>query len=390
MAANKAADAAGPAVPQSFDTLVVHAGREIDHATGAVAPPIVVSSTYTRDPDGELTGEHLYGRYGNPTRDRLERCLCALEGAAEGRALASGSAVAHVLLSCLEQGDQLVVSHDMYFGTRRLLTQLCARCGVTLRSVDLSDDDALEEALAARPRLVMCESPTNPLMEVVDLERLAERVHAAEASLLVDNTMATPVLQRPLELGADFVMHSTTKFLSGHSDVIGGALLTKDPSHPMWERALDVHKLGGAVPSPFDCWLLLRSVATLKLRVERQVDNAEQLASWLDGQPAIDRVLYPGLASHPGHAIADRQMRRPGAMLSLLVRDGFEGAHRFTGALQLVVRATSLGGVHTLAEHRAQVEGPDTSTPPNLVRLSVGIEAVDDLRADLERALAAV
>ena len=370
--------------------MVVHAGREVDVTTGAVAPPLHLSSTYARSADGELMGEHLYGRYGNPTRDRLERCLCALEGAADARALSSGSAVAHVLLSCLERGDELVVSHDMYFGIKRLLGQLCERFGVTLRSVRLSDEDALKEALAAQPRLVMCESPTNPLMEVVDIERLAERVHDAGSTLVVDNTVATPVLQRPLALGADFVMHSTTKFVSGHSDVIGGALLTRDPNHPLWARVLDVHKLGGAVPSPFDCWLLLRSVATLGLRVERQVDNAEALARWLDEHAAVERVLYPGLPSHPGHGIASRQMRRPGAMLSLLIRKGFEGARRFTGALALFARATSLGSVHSLAEHRAQVEGPGTQTPDNLVRLSVGIEALDDLRRDLERALEAV
>lgn len=390
MAGNKAADAPPPTDPMRFDTLVVHAGREIDAPTGAVAPPIHMSSTYARRPEGELMGDHLYGRYGNPTRDRLERCLCALEGAAEGRATSSGSAVAQLLVSCLEQGDELIVSHDMYFGIRKLLGQLCERFGVGLRSVVLSDESALGEALAARPRLVMCESPTNPLMEVVDLERLAERVHAAGSTLVVDNTMATPVLQRPLELGADFVMHSTTKFLSGHSDVIGGALLARDPAHPLWARALDVHKLGGAVPSPFDCWLLLRSVATLGLRVERQVDNAQALAAWLEDQTAVERVLYPGLPSHPGHAIAKRQMRRPGAMLSLRIRGGFDGAQRFIGALRLILRATSLGGVHSLAEHRAQVEGPGTPTPEDLVRLSVGIEALDDLRADLARALAAV
>lgn len=381
MAGNKAA---------RLETLLVHAGREVDAATGAVAPPLVLSSTYARDASGELLGEHVYSRYGNPTRDRLERCLSALEGATETMALASGSAVALVLVSCLEQGDELVVSHDMYFGIRRLLEQLCARFGIGMRSVALGEPAALDEALSRRPRLVMCESPTNPLMEIVDIAALARRVHEAGGSLVVDNTMATPVLQRPLSLGADFVMHSTTKYLAGHSDVVGGALLTADPDHPLWRRAQEIHKLGGPVPSPFDCWLILRSVATLGLRVERQVDNAEQLALWLAGHPRIEQVLYPGLPSHPGHATACEQMARPGAMMSLLVAGGFEGARRFAGALELVVRATSLGAVHTLAEHRALIEGPDSSTPDNLVRLSVGIESIDDLRADLEQALEAI
>jgi cystathionine gamma-synthase len=374
----------------SFDTLVVHAGRAIDPQTGAVSPPLHLSSTFARDPSGELLGDHVYGRYGNPTRDRLDHCLASLEGAAAALTVASGCAVAHLLFSTLSQGDELVVSHDMYFGIRHLLQQLGGRFGVTVTALDLANDDGVAVALARRPRIVMCESPTNPLMQIIDLARLAERCRTAGSSLVVDNTMATPVLQQPLSLGAHLVMHSTTKYLSGHSDLIGGALLTADEDDPTWQRVQEVRKVTGAVPSPFDSWLLLRSVATLALRVERQVDNAEALAPWLAAHPKIDRVLYPGLSDHPGHDVAAAQMRRPGAMLSLLVAGGLEGAKRFSAALDLIVRATSLGGVHSLAEHRKPVEGPLSTTPDNLVRLSIGIEGVDDLRADLASALDAV
>ncbi len=370
------------------DTLVVHAGREIDTTTGSIAPAIELSTTFARGDDGALLGGHLYGRYGNPTRDRLERCLSALEGAGACMALASGSAVAHLLVSTLETGDVLAVGADMYFGVRQLLREMCQRFGLTLLEVDTTDVEAVDAALARGPRLMMCETPTNPLMQVADIADIAERCRRAGTSLVVDNTMASPVLQRPLERGADFVMHSTTKFLSGHSDVIGGALLVREDNHPLWQRALEVRKLGGAIPSPFDCWLLLRSIGTLSLRVARQVDSAEELAQWLAAHPRIERVLYPGLPDHPGHQVAKQQMRRPGAMLSFLVGGGEAAAQRMMARLELIVRATSLGAIHTLAEHRAAVEGPDSTTPRHLIRLSVGSEAYDDLRADLSQALA--
>lgn len=369
------------------DTQVVHAGREIDPHTGAVTPAIEMSTTFARSDDGELMGDHLYGRYGNPTRERLERCLASLEGAADAMCVASGCATAHVLLSTLEQGDGVVVGEDMYFGIRSLLTTLSARWGIGLSTVDTSDLAAVDRALSERPKLLMCETPTNPMMQLADIRQLATRCNAAGTALVVDNTMATPLLQQPLDLGADLVMHSTTKYLAGHSDIIGGAILTRDASHPTWQRALQIRKVGGAVPSPFDCWLLLRSIGTLSVRVERQVDNADSLARFLAEHPAVDAVLYPGLPDHPGHAIAERQMRRPGAMLSLLLAGGEAAARRFMARLQLWVRATSLGGIHSLAEHRAVVEGPDTTTPRNLVRLSVGIEDADDLREDLAQAL---
>jgi cystathionine gamma-synthase len=224
-------------------------------------------------------------------------------------------------------------------------------------------------------------------MQLADIAALASRCRQAGTALVVDNTMASPMLQRPFEHGADFVMHSTTKFLSGHSDVIGGALLTRDAAHPRWQQCIEMRKLGGAIPSPFDCWLLLRSVGTLSLRVARQVDNAEAIVDWLQAHPRVERVLYPGLPDHPGHDIAARQMQRPGAMLSFLVAADEAGTARFMSRLALIVRATSLGAIHTLAEHRAVVEGPTSTTPRNLVRLSLGIEALADIQADLSQAL---
>jgi cystathionine gamma-synthase len=375
------------------ETCVVHAGRGIDPQTGSVVPPIHLSTTFARGDDGELLGGFLYGRYDNPNRHELEACLAELEGAAAAMAFASGSAVAHALLSSLGGGDRLVIAEDLYFGIRILCRAICARAGIALAEVDLCDVEAAARALAA-PRtgrlLVVCESPSNPLLRVADLARLAELAHAAGGELVVDNTFATPLLQAPLALGADYVMHSTTKFLGGHSDVLGGALLARDPEAELWRRVAEVRQQGGGVPSPFDCWLLLRGVATLALRVERQVDSAAKLAPWLAAHAAVEGVLYPGLAGHPGHAVAARQMRRPGALLSLLVAGGEEAAARFMAGLRLVARATSLGGVHTLAEHRARVEGPTSTTPRNLVRLSVGIEAYEDIREDIESALASL
>ena len=253
----------------------------------------------------------------------------------------------------------------------------------------MRDLDALDAACATPPGrlLVMCESPTNPLMRVVDITGIAERTHASGGELVVDNTMATPVLQRPLTLGADYVMHSTTKFIGGHSDVIGGALVCRSADTELWQRLRDVRLLGGGVPSPFDCWLLLRSAATLVLRVERQCENAQRLAEWLHGQPAVEEVLYPGLVTDPGHAMAAQQMRLPGSMMGVLVRGGDAAAAKFVAGLRLFTVATSLGGVHSLAEHRARVEGAETLSPPQLVRLSVGIEDYDDIVQDVADAL---
>lgn len=371
------------------NTIAVHAGRGVDPHSGAVSPAIQLSTTFARGADGELVGDYLYGRHHNPNREALEVCLSELEGAAGAMAFGSGCAVAHAIVTCLAGTDRLVVSDDMYFGIRTLLRQLTQQGHFELREVNMRDLDALSAACAAPVGrlLVMCESPTNPLMRVVDIGRIAEHTHAAGGELVVDNTMATPVLQQPLALGADYVMHSTTKFMGGHSDVIGGAIAAKNIDRELWQRLSTVRQLGGGVPSPFDCWLLLRSMATLVLRVERQCDNAARLAEWLHAHPAVEDVLYPGLPTHPGHATAVQQMRLPGSMMGLLLRGGYAAAAKFVAGLRLITVATSLGGVHSLAEHRARVEGAETLAPPQLVRLSVGIEDYDDIAQDVADAL---
>lgn len=346
-----------------------------------------LSTTFARDAAGDLPSEYSYARYQNPNRDAWEACIASLEDGAEAAAFASGSAAANAVLQALDPGSRVVCSHDLYHGTRTMMTKVWSRAGFSFVDVDLRDDDAVETVLADGVTVVWCESPTNPRLEVVDLPALAARCRNAGTLLLVDNTFATPLLQQPLALGADLVLHATTKYLSGHSDVTGGVLLPRDPSSMLWERIRTTQRTAGAVPSPFDCWLALRGVSTLWLRLEAHCTNAAELARRLDGHAGVERVYYPGLPDHPDHALASRQMARFGGMLSFLVAGGEMGARAFTSKLSLLHRATSLGGVHTLIEHRMLVEPPDSPVPRNLVRLSAGIEDVEDLWDDLDAAL---
>ncbi len=369
-----------------IETIAVHAGRTVDPTTGAVTPPIHLSTTFERAPDGTYPSGHVYARTSNPTRDALEECLAALEGGTAAAAFASGSAATMTVFQALRPGDHVLAPSDAYHGSATLLRSVFAGWGVEVSFVDMTRLDEIERALRPATRLLWVESPSNPLLAVTDLAAVAALAHARGASLAVDNTWATPVLQRPLELGADLSIHSTTKYLGGHSDVLGGAVVAREETD-FFRRIRQLQGVAGAVPSPFDCWLVLRGVTTLPWRVRAQSENAQQVARFLAGHPSVEAVYYPGLESHPGYEIACRQMSLPGAMVSVRVRGGAEEARRVASATRLFIQATSLGGTESLIEHRASVEGPETRTPQNLLRLSIGLEHADDLIDDLGQAL---
>ena len=369
-----------------IETQAVHAGRRIDPATGAVTPPIHVSTTFERQPDGEYPLGFSYSREGNPTRKSLEDCLAALEGGKEALAFSSGLAVSTALLLGLEPGDHIIVADDVYFGLRQVIGGVFAKWPIEATYVDMTDLVAVRAAVRPSTRLMLIETPSNPLMKITDLQAVARIAREANAISVCDGTFTTSVLQRPLEWGIDMVLHSTTKYLGGHSDLIGGALITRYDNY-LFERARKALMFGGAVPSPFDCWLALRGISTLPWRMRAHSANAQTVAEFLERNPAVERVHYPGLAGHPGHEIARKQMTGWSGMLSFEVKGGREAAMTAAGRLRLFTRATSLGGPHSLIEHRASVEGPGSKTPQNLLRASIGLEHADDLIADLEQAL---
>jgi cystathionine gamma-lyase len=374
-------------------TRALHVGQGPDPSTGAVVVPIHLATTFAQESPGRHKGFE-YSRSGNPTRNNLEACLASLENAVHGLAFSSGLAATTAVMLLLDPGDHVVLTEDVYGGTFRLFDKVFSRYGITFTSVDPTDVDAIAAAMTERTRLVWLESPTNPMLRVADIDAVGEIVHGAGALFAVDSTFASPVLQRPLELGADIVVHSSTKFLGGHSDVLGGAVLTSDDV--LEERLRFYQNAVGAVPSPFDCWLLLRGLKTLQLRVLRQCDNALAIARWLEGQDAVTQVYYPGLESNPGHALARRQMGgHYGGVVSFAVSSG-DAARSFLGRLRVFTLAESLGAVESLAESPAfmtHASIPDeirtrVGVSDGLLRLSVGIEDVDDLVADLEQALA--
>ncbi len=371
-----------------IETRAVHAGRHIDPATGAVTQPIYLSTTFERSPEGEYPRGYSYSRDDNPNRRSLEECLADLEGGKEALAFSSGLAVATAVVQGLEPGDHILAPDDVYWGFRKVVGGVFQRWPVEASYVDMTDLDAVRAAIRPNTRLIWVETPSNPLMKVTDLAAIAGLARAAgpHAMTACDSTFATPILQRPFELGIDLVAHSTTKYIGGHSDVIGGALITRHPNY-LFERARQSQKYGGSVPSPFDCWLTLRGLDTFPYRVRAQSENAMQVARFLQAHAAVETVHYPGLPEHPGHAIASRQMSAFGGMLSFLVRGGRDTAMGVVARCKLFIRATSLGGAHSLVEHRASVEGPTSKTPQNLIRLSIGLEHVDDLTADLAQAL---
>jgi cystathionine gamma-synthase len=376
----------------SFETLAIHAGQEPDPLTGAVVPPIYQVSTFAQDGVGGLRGGYEYSRSANPTRTALAECLAALEEGAAALAFASGLAAEDCLLRTVcSPGDRVLIPDDAYGGTYRLFAQVLAAWGLDYEVVPISDLAAVQERLAARPtRCVWAETPTNPLLNIADIRGLAQAAHEAGAMLVVDNTFASPYLQQPLTLGADAVVHSTTKYLGGHSDVIGGAVVFADAE--LAARVAFLQNATGGVPGPFDSWLTLRGIRTLAARMDRHCRNAMRIAQMLAEHPAVAEVFYPGLPSHPGHKIAQEQMRAFGGMVSFRLQAGEQAAVRTCGRTRLFTLAESLGGVESLIEHparmtHASVTGTALAVPGDLVRLSVGIEDCDDLIHDLRRAM---
>jgi cystathionine gamma-synthase len=369
-----------------IETLAVHAGHEIDPATAAVTPAIHLSTTFARETQGEHTG-FLYSRYTNPNRAGWEKCLAALENGASAAAFSSGSAATMTVIQALGP-CHVILPDDAYFGSTKLAREVFGPWGVEVSSVDMRDPANVRHAMRPSTKLVWMETPSNPLLTIVDIAAISEIARKGNAIAVVDNTWGTPALQRPLELGADISMHSTTKYLGGHSDVLGGALIFRE-NNEITERVISIQMSGGAVPSPFECWLAMRGVRTFPLRVNAQTASAGALAEFLEAHPRVEAVHYPGLKSHAGHAVAKKQMSGFGGMLSVQVGKSREESMAIAGRLELFTYATSLGGTESLIENRASVEGPATRAPENLLRVSVGLEHVDDLKADFEQALRA-
>ncbi len=375
-----------------FETRAIHEGQAPDPATGAVIPPIYQTSTYAQSAPGVHKG-YDYSRTANPTRTALETCLASLEEATYGLAFASGMAALTVVAYLLNPGDRILAPDDVYGGTYRLFVRVLRRYGIETAFVDMTDLGQVEAALQARPRLVLVETPTNPYLKILDIARIADLAHAHDALVVVDNTFASPYFQRPLTLGADVVVHSTTKYLGGHSDVVGGAVVTN--SKDVYETLKFHQNAAGAVPGPFDCWLVLRGIKTLAVRMERHARNAQRVAEFLRGHPAVARVFYPGLPDHPGHEVARRQMTGFGGMVSFILRGGGPAARAVASATRVFTLAESLGGVESLLDHpasmtHASLAGSPLQVDEGLIRLSVGLEHADDLIEDLRQALARV
>jgi cystathionine gamma-lyase len=378
-----------------FETLAIHAGQRPDPTTGAIMTPVYLTSTYVQDGPGEHKG-YEYSRTRNPTREALEGCLAALEGAKHGLAFASGLAATDAILHLLDAGDHVLASDDVYGGTFRIFDKVFRRLGLEFSWVDMSDPSNVERGFRKNTKLVWIETPTNPMLKLVDLEAVAKLAKARGARTVVDNTFASPFFQRPIEHGIDLVTHSTTKYLNGHSDVVGGAVMTSDDA--VHERIRFLQNAVGGVPGPMDSFLVLRGLKTLHVRMQRHAENALAIAKFLERHPKVEKVTYPGLAAHPQHALALRQMRGFGGMLTFVVKGGLESARAFLKAVRIFACAESLGGVESLIEHPAIMT--HASVPKEtrealgivdgLIRVSCGIENVTDLIADLERGFAAI
>jgi len=371
----------------NMETLAIHAGAATDPATGSVAPPIHLSTNFIHGPASEETYGYMYVRDKNPTQDRLEAAMSALEGGEDALAFSSGMGATTAFFQSLEPRSHVILPEDVYTHVRIMAATHFANWQLEYSTVDTQSPAGVAAAIRPNTKLIWAETPSNPQMQIMDIGGVAKIAHQVGARLVVDNTFATPVLQRPLELGADVVMHSTTKYCGGHGDVQGGCLVFKQRA-PLHEKLFHIRMVLGAVSSPFNSWLILRGLRTLPLRMERHSANAMTVAKALCQAKGVERVLYPGLPSHPGHEIAAKQMKQFGGMLSILVKGGWDEAVRVVSRVQLFQAATSLGGVESLIEHRASAEGEGTTSPRNLLRLSIGLEHPDDLIADLLQALA--
>ncbi|MDN3548029.1 trans-sulfuration enzyme family protein [Mucilaginibacter aquaedulcis] len=367
------------------ETIAIHAGNHTDESSRAVIQPIILSTTFERGLDGDFPGGHIYSRSSNPNRASLESVLARLEGGVDAASFSSGNAAGMAVFQSLPPGTHIIAPDDMYHGLRNQLKNLFAGI-LTFDFIDVNDVDTLQQHIKPETGLIWIETPSNPLLKITDIKTVVTIAKTNGIKVVCDNTFATPICQQPLSLGADVVMHSATKYFGGHSDLMGGALITAEKTD-WWLKIRQVQEMGGAIPSPMDCYMLVRSIKTLPYRVKGHVHNAQLLAEYLDQHPAVERVMYPGLTSHPQHGIAKQQMLAFGGMLSFIVKGNEEDTHNVINKLQLFTRATSLGGLESLIEHRATVEGPDTRTPRNLLRVSVGLEHIEDLIADLKQAL---
>ena len=367
-----------------IETIAIHAGNHIDPSTKAVIQPIVMSTTFERGADGGYPGGYSYSRSGNPNRTALENVLAKLEGGVDAAAFSSGNAAGMAIFQTLAPGTHIIAPDDMYHGLRNQLKNLFAAT-LEFDFIDINDPDFLRQHIKPNTGLIWIETPSNPLLKLTDIKSVVKTAHDRHIKVVCDNTFATPVCQQPLAFGADLVMHSSTKYFGGHSDLMGGVLITPE-KNDWWLKIKQVQEMGGAIPSPMDCYYLTRSIKTLPYRMRGHIQNAQLLSKYLEQHPKVELVLYPGLASHPQHEIAKSQMLYFGGMLSFCVAGGQENAKKVINSLTLFTQATSLGGVESLIEHRASIEGPDTKTPQNLLRVSVGLEHINDLITDLEQA----
>lgn len=368
-----------------LETIAIHAGNKSDESTGAVIQPIVLSTTFERAHDGSYTSGYIYSRASNPNRTSLENVLAQMEGGADAAAFSSGNAAGMAVFQSLKPGTHVILPDDMYHGLRNQVKTLFAGI-LEFDFIAINDTEVLQQHLKSNTGLIWVETPSNPLLKITDIKKVISVAHAHNVKVACDNTFATPICQQPIKLGADIVMHSSTKYFGGHSDLMGGVLITAK-NDDWWQSIRAVQELGGAIPSPMDCYYLARSIKTLPYRIAGHLKNAQLLAEYLEKHPKVEQVMYPGLPSHPQHETAKQQMNGFGGMLSVCIKGGEVEAKRVINSLKLFAQATSLGGVESLIEHRASIEGPDTKTPFNLLRISVGLEHIDDLIEDMGQAL---